>query len=79
MMDALFALLRDNVRYAGADVLWITDFRIPVPSKNMLAEMEKARARSVRFYGLKLGMAENKWLPYFDEMYTIEEVHMAVR
>lgn len=79
MMDALFALLRDNARYAGADVLWITDFRIPVPSKNILAEMEKARARSVRFYGLKLGMAENKWLPYFDEMYTIEEVHMAVR
>ena len=55
----------------GADVLWVTDFRIPLPPKNDLYQMQEVRKRGTCFYGLQIGIAENRWLPYFDEMYQI--------
>lgn len=78
MMHTVHTLLGADPRYAGADVLWITDFRIPLPPRADLEEMQRLRSAQTRFYGLKLGIAQNKWLPYFDELYTIEDIHMAV-
>lgn len=71
MLATIFALLHENPLYAGADVLWVTDFRIPLPPKNDLYQMQEIRKRGTRFYGLQIGIAENRWLPYFDEMYQI--------
>lgn len=79
MMTALFDLLRTNIRFIGADVLWVTDFRIPMPEQRYLTDIATIRQQGTRFYGLQLGMAENHWIDKFDEMYKIEEVKMAVR
>ncbi len=71
MLDAVFSLLYTNPLYAGADVLWVTDFRIPLPRKESLYQMQEVRKGGTRFYGLQIGIAENRWLPYFDAMYQI--------
>lgn len=73
MLTSLFDLFKNNPRYAGADVLWITDFRIPLPKASYLAEMERLRKEGTCFYGLQIGIAENHWTPYFDEMFQIED------
>lgn len=78
-LDAMFALLNGNSRYAGADVLWVTDFRIPLPPPTYFQQIERLRHEGTRFYGLQLGIAENHWLPYFDEMFKIEDIKMEVR
>lgn len=79
MMNVMLHLLKSNVRYAGADVLWITDFRIPIPEPHYFTEMEQLRHDGTRFYGLQLGMAENHWTSKFDKMYKIEDVKMEIR
>lgn len=79
MMNTMIGLLKNEPNYAGADVLWITDFRIPLPEQFYFAEMERLHQNGTRFYGLQLGIAENHWTHKFDEMYKIEEVKMEVR
>lgn len=76
MLDTTFGLLRGNPRYAGADVLWVTDYRIPLPPAEYLQEMEKMRQGDTRFYGLQIGIAENRWLQHFDKVFHIEDVRM---
>ena len=66
----------NDERYFGGDVLWISDFRIPLPERNYFGIIETLKQSGTRFYGLQLGIAENRWTPYFDEIYQIEEVHM---
>ena len=78
MLDNLFELLRSNTRYSHADILWVTDFRIPIPPISYLQRMEQLRQSGTRFYGLQIGRAENRWLKYFDEIFSITEVHTAV-
>ena len=78
MMDTLFALLKDNAKYACADVLWITDFRIPIPPLPYLQEMKRLRQAGTHFYGLQLGIAENHWRPHFDEIFSITDVRMSM-
>lgn len=79
LMNVMLQLLKSNARYAGADVLWITDFRIPLPEPHYFSEMEQLQHDGTRFYGLQLGMAENHWTRHFDEMYKIEDVKMEIR
>jgi len=76
MLNNVFALLHTNAHYAGADVLWITDFRIPSVPLSYYQEMEKLQQQGTHFYGLQLGMAENKWTKRFDKMYQIEDIKM---
>lgn len=71
MLTSLFDLFRSNHCYAGADVLWITDFRIPLPDALYLSQMEQLRSVGTCFYGLQIGIAENRWTAYFDEMFQI--------
>ena len=79
MMDETYRLLHTNPDYAGADVLWVTDFRIPLPEPHYLQQMELLRKDGTRFYGLQLGVAENKWTSHFDKMYQIADVKMEIR
>lgn len=71
MLRSLFDLLANNQRYASADVLWISDFRIPLPDAHYLAQMEHLRKEGTCFYGLQIGIAENRWTTHFDEMFQI--------
>lgn len=77
-LRAVFELTRNNPRYAGADVLWITDFRMPLPNKELLGEVEALRQADTRFYGLQIGVAENRWTGYFDEIYHLTDVRTAI-
>ena len=76
MMNTMFQLLKSNAQYAGADVLWVTDFRIPLPEREYFIEMERLQQDGTRFYGLQLGIAENRWSSHFDELFKIEDVKM---
>lgn len=69
MLDCLFNILNTKGKYVGADALWITDFRIPIPPLHYLQEIEKIRQRGTKFYGLQIGIAENRWVKYFDDIY----------
>jgi uncharacterized protein with von Willebrand factor type A (vWA) domain len=71
MMVATFDLLESNPKYINADVLWITDFKIPLPSAQLMKKMAEYRAANTCFYGLQIGMAENYWLPFFDFVYKV--------
>lgn len=78
MLNLLDTTIRSMPRYAGADVLWITDFRIPMVSKQQLVLFEQLHSEGTRFYGLQIGIAENHWIPYFDEIYQIKDVKMPI-
>lgn len=78
MLDTTFTLLRNTGRYAGADVLWVTDFRIPLPSADYLQTLYQLRRQGTRFYGLQIGIAENQWTTHFDEMFNITNVKMPI-
>lgn len=71
MLRSLSELFTGNQHYASADVLWISDFRIPLPDALYLSQMEQLRSEGTCFYGLQIGIAENRWTAYFDEMFQI--------
>lgn len=74
MLDSTFRVLTSTPLYQGADVLWVTDFRIPMPEKRYLLEMERLQTAGTRWYGLQIGIAENSWVERFDAMFKIEDV-----
>lgn len=78
MTDATCSLLHTNSRYMAADVLWITDFRIPMLPDRYLQDMKALRRQGTRFYGLQIGVAENVWKAHFDEVFSITDVKMPV-
>lgn len=78
MLNSLFQLLNSNTDYVCADILWITDFRIPIPPATYLQQMEQLRQSGTHFYGLQIGIAENHWTPYFEEIFSIEDIKMSI-
>lgn len=74
MMDETFKLLEESTGYAGADVLWITDFRIPIPPAEYLKRMAQTKKEDCRWNGLQLGVAANRWVKYFDRTVQIEDI-----
>ena len=74
MLDETFRLLKSVPIYRGADVLWISDFRIPIPEKNYLTEMERLQQCGTRWLGLQIGIAENHWTKQFERIYAINEI-----
>ena len=77
MLLKLLPDLFTDERFFGGDVLWISDFRIPLPQERDYFDIvEKLQREGVRFFGLQLGIAENRWRPHFDSMFQIEDVHM---
>lgn len=77
MMKVMMDLLdNDRRHYVNADVLWITDFLIPMPRQaSYLRKWEEYRKTGTRFYGLRILSAdekhENEWEGLFHQIYTI--------
>ncbi len=76
MLDATFRMLdNEGDAYVNADVLWISDFLIPMAKKDYTAKMQLYRKTGTRFYGLCIRPAGEKgsdWSPFFDKIYNIE-------
>ncbi len=79
LLIKLYQLLRNQSHYAGADVLWVSDFRIPLPELSHFDEWKRLQHEGTRFYALQLGIAQNHWRPLFDANYQIADIAMAVR
>ncbi|MCQ2267939.1 MAG: hypothetical protein MJZ83_03600 [Bacteroidaceae bacterium] len=76
MMEKTFSLLDGNPEYRSADVLWITDFKMPLVRKDLLDNMLNHRYDGTCFYGLRTGLAaEPVWEPYFDKIYDVAIPH----
>ena len=71
MLKAMFQLLQSNKVYMNADVLWISDFKIPLSSSELTRQIQEYRNANTHFYGLQIGIAENEWIPFFDRIYQI--------
>ncbi len=75
MMNATYQMLdNDGDGYMNADVLWISDFLMPLPAPGMLAKMKDYRRTGTRFYGLCIrpqGEDRNEWTPYLDHVYPV--------
>lgn len=74
MLEEVFRLLQSCHRYMNADVLWVSDFKIPLVSEGLLERFQEYRRQNTRFYGLQIGTAENDWNRYFDYMYKIDYI-----
>lgn len=71
MMEAMFRLLQSSREYMNADVLWVSDFKIPVSAESLLDKLQECREADTRFYGLQTGIADTEWTPFFDRIYRI--------
>ena len=77
MIEAMMELLdNDGRHYVNADVLWITDFLIPMPKKtSYLHKWDEYRKTGTRFYGLRILSSDekckNEWESLFHQIYTI--------
>ena len=75
MMAQTFYLLdSEGQHYVNADVLWISDFLIPMPGHDHLMRMHAYRQTGTRFYGLQImpeGTKSEDWTPLFDRIYHI--------
>lgn len=71
MLDIVFALLEKGT-YASADVLWCTDFIIPMCGVVQRRRLAEYRRSGTRFYGLKIGHATDMgWGELFDEIVEV--------
>ena len=71
MLKQVFTLLESG-EYASADVLWFTDFRIPLCHVELRKQLTGYRRQGTKFYGLKIGHAfDQGWEEYFDEIVEI--------
>ena len=71
MLNTTFSLLESSADYVNADVLWVTDFKIPIPSAGLINRMEEYSKANTHFYGLQIGIADNQLAPYFDYIYKV--------
>ena len=72
MLKQVFKLLEKG-EYISADVLWCSDFRIPLCSVAQRKELMEYRRGGTKFYGLKIGQAfDMGWAEYFDEIIVVE-------
>lgn len=68
LLEKIFSLLETSPSYMNADILWVTDFRIPPVSAALIEKMRHYQSENTRFYGLQIGMAEHDWHKHFDEI-----------
>lgn len=78
MLDATFKLLESSPEYINADVLWVTDFVMNLTSKDRIEKMQNLRSEGTHFYGLRIGLNQHPWEPYFDQITTIGYVDAQV-
>ena len=73
MLKIVFELLNENSRYMSSDVLWVSDFKIPLVAEKYRKTLLNQKMNGTRFYGLKIGsLFESDWGNYFDEILEIE-------
>lgn len=72
MMEATFRLLQSRKEYMNADVLWVSDFKIPHVPTALTDKIREYREADTHFYGLQIGIAENEWAPFFDRIFKAE-------
>lgn len=72
MLQATFRLLQSRKEYMNADVLWISDFKIPLSSSALTDRIKEYREADTHFYGLQIGIADNEWAPFFDRVYRVD-------
>ena len=74
MLNMVFELLESG-DYASADVLWFTDFIIPMCGIEQRRKITYYSRLGTKFYGLKIGKALDKrgWENYFHEIVEIEK------
>ena len=72
MLEATFHLLKEGKEYMNADVLWVSDFKIPHSSPAFMEEIRRCREAGTHFYGLQIGITDNEWAPFFDHIYRVE-------
>ena len=71
MIDEVFSLLAKG-EYISADVLWCTDFIIPMCGIAQRRKLAEYRRLGTRFYGLKIGHATDMgWEELFDEIVNV--------
>ena len=71
MIEEVFSLLSKG-DYASADVLWCTDFIIPMCGIEQRRQLAEYRRQGTRFYGLKIGHATDMgWKELFDEIVEV--------
>lgn len=72
MLGLMFDLLQSKKEYINADVLWISDFKIPLPSSSLQYRMLEYKQAGTHFYGLQIGViVQNEWMSFFDHIYQI--------
>ena len=64
----------DKKDFEMADVLVISDFEFPYPSKATIEHIAKAQSEGTKFYGLRMDGEgyERRYDKLFDKMWTIE-------
>jgi uncharacterized protein with von Willebrand factor type A (vWA) domain len=75
MMEMMFSML-DGHHYANADVLWITDFDIPMET-SLAMKMAVYQRTGTRFYSLRItdgdiSSTNNPWEQYFNAVYMLK-------
>lgn len=69
MMNHVFHTLERNPDFMSADVLLISDFKMPLVTQTMLDRISDLRKTGTCFYGLQTGPnAENLWTAHFDRI-----------
>lgn len=71
MMETAFDLLDNSANYQNADMLWISDFYIPMPAQELLMQMNNYRKWGTKIYGFQIGENKHQWNPYFDHIYQV--------
>ncbi len=77
MLEQLFELLdEEGGHYVNADVLWVTDFMIPIPQDAYLQRLQSYRDTGTKFYGMRIMPSTEKetytdWQKYFDHIYRL--------
>lgn len=73
MMEQVFNLLESNAAYMSSDILFISDFHLPLVSDELLERLRHHRTLGTFFYGLQIGeCATNKWVPHLDTIYQVQ-------
>lgn len=71
LLEKIFSLLETSPNYMNADILWVTDFRIPPVSAALIEKMRQYQSENTKFYGLQIGKAEHNWHQHFDEIVSL--------
>ena len=72
MRETTFRLLESHRKYMNADILWISDFKIPLSTPELIRKMQEYRKADTRFYGMQIGIGEHEWASFFNHIYRVE-------